>query len=219
MPTAGVLIYTRTAGYRHDSLLAAAAALAGLARERGWRADVTDDPGAFTPEGLAGRPAVVLLSTTGTVLTPGGRTAFEAYLRGGGALLAVHAAANAEPDWPFYGELLGTRFAGHPALQPGRVLVEDPGHPATAPLPAVLEWTDEWYDFTSPPRAAGVHVLARVDESSYEGGTHGDDHPLVWCRAVDRGRFLFTALGHAAEAYEDPSFRAHLGGALDWLTA
>ncbi|MFB7513453.1 ThuA domain-containing protein [Streptomyces sp. NPDC056144] len=219
MPTADVLIYTRTAGYRHDSLPAAAAALADLARERGWGADITDDPAAFTPEGLAGRPAVVLVSTTGTVLTPEGRTACEAYLRGGGALLAVHAAANAEPDWPLYGELLGTRFAGHPDLQPGTVLVEDPGHPATAPLPAVWEWTDEWYDFTSAPRAAGVHVLARVDESSYEGGTHGDDHPLVWCREVGRGRFLFTALGHAAEAYEDPAFRAHLGGALDWLTA
>ncbi|WP_411112003.1 ThuA domain-containing protein [Streptomyces sp. c-19] len=219
MPTAHVLIYTRTTGYRHDSIPDGAAALTELAEELGWAAEVTEDPGAFTPERLARCAVVVLISTTGTVLTPEGRDAFEAYLRRGGALLAVHAAANAEPDWPFYGELLGTRFDGHPEIQPGLVLVDDHDHPATAPLPARWAWTDEWYNFTSDPRASGVRVLARADETTYRGGTHGADHPLVWCREVDRGRFFFTALGHAPETYRDPAFRAHLSGALTWLTA
>ncbi|WP_030550700.1 ThuA domain-containing protein [Streptomyces exfoliatus] len=219
MPTAHVLIYTRTTGYRHDSIPDGAAALTELAEELGWAAEVTEDPGAFTPERLARCAVVVLISTTGTVLTPEGRDAFEAYLRRGGALLAVHAAANAEPDWPFYGELLGTRFDGHPEIQPGLVLVDDHDHPATAPLAARWAWTDEWYNFTSDPRASGVRVLARADETTYRGGTHGADHPLVWCREVDRGRFFFTALGHAPETYRDPAFRAHLSGALTWLTA
>ncbi|AJF63621.1 ThuA domain-containing protein [Streptomyces vietnamensis] len=219
MPTADVLIYTRTAGYRHDSIPAGATALAELARELGRAAEVTEDPGVFTPERLGRCAVVVLLSTTGNVLTPEGRTAFEAYLRGGGSLLAVHAAANAEPDWPFYGELLGTRFDGHPEIQPGLVLVDDRDHPATAPLPARWARTDEWYNFTSHPGDAGVRILARADETSYRGGTHGDDHPLVWCREADRGRFFFTALGHASETYRDPAFRAHLSGALAWLTA
>ncbi|MER5964745.1 ThuA domain-containing protein [Streptomyces sp. NPDC002057] len=222
MPTADVLIYTRTAGYRHESIPDGAAALTELARDLGRTAEVTEDPGALTPGRLAGCAVVVLLSTTGTVLTPEGRAAFEAYLRGGGALLAVHAAANAEPDWPFYGELLGTRFDGHPEVQPGAVLVDAHDHPATAPLPDRWEWTDEWYNFTSDPRGnggSGVRVLARADETTYLGGTHGADHPLVWCREVDRGRVLFTALGHAPETYRDPVFRAHLSGALTWLTA
>ncbi|WP_306326788.1 ThuA domain-containing protein [Streptomyces venezuelae] len=257
MPTADVLIYTRTAGYRHDSIPDGAAALTELARDLGRAAEVTEDPGVFTPGRLARCAAVVLLSTTGNVLTPEGRVAFEAYLRGGGALLAVHAAANAEPDWPFYGELLGTRFDGHPEIQPGVVLVDGPDHPATAPLPARWAWTDEWYNFTTDPRGtdgrgtgsrgidpggtdrcgsgsrgtdpggtasagaseSGVRVLARADESTYRGGTHGDDHPLVWCREIDRGRMFFTALGHAPETYRDPVFRAHLSGALTWLTA
>ncbi|APE19810.1 MULTISPECIES: ThuA domain-containing protein [Streptomyces] len=232
MPTADVLIYTRTAGYRHDSIPDGATALTELARDLGRAAEVTEDPGVFTPGRLAGCAAVVLLSTTGNVLTPEGRSAFEAYLRGGGALLAVHAAANAEPDWPFYGELLGTRFDGHPEIQPGVVLVDGHDHPATAPLPARWAWTDEWYNFTSDPRGtdrlgtgapgaseSGVRVLARADESTYRGGTHGDDHPLVWCREIDRGRMFFTALGHASETYRDPAFRAHLSGALSWLTS
>ncbi|MFI8520652.1 ThuA domain-containing protein [Streptomyces sp. NPDC085481] len=220
MPTQDVLIYTRTAGYRHDSIPAAAAALAELAAAAGFGAEATEDPGAFTPDRLARCAAVVLLSTTGTVLTDAGRAAFETYVRGGGGLLAVHAAANAEPDWPFYGALLGTRFDGHPEIQPGTVCVDDPAHPAAAHLPARWEWTDEWYNFTANPRATGVHVLARADETRYRGGTLGADHPLVWCReaAQDRGRVLFTALGHASEAYADPAFRAHLAGALHWVT-
>ncbi|MFD3534069.1 ThuA domain-containing protein [Streptomyces sp. NPDC058664] len=226
MSTADVLIYTRTTGYRHESIPDGAAALAELAHDLGRPAEVTEDPGAFTPGRLAGCAVVVLLSTTGNVLTPEGRAAFEAYLRGGGAVLAVHAAANAEPDWPFYGDLLGTRFDGHPEIQPGIVLVDDHDHPATAPLPDRWARTDEWYNFTSDPRGTGaktgpdrVRILARADESTYRGGTHGDDHPLVWCRQVDRGRFFFTALGHAPETYRDPAFRAHLSGALAWLTA
>ncbi|WP_338498415.1 ThuA domain-containing protein [Streptomyces sp. SJL17-4] len=230
MPTPDVLIYTRTTGYRHDSIPAGAAALTELARDLGRTAEVTEDPGAFTAGRLAECSVVVLLSTTGNVLTPEGRAALEAYLRGGGALLAVHAAANAEPDWPFYGELLGTRFDGHPEIQPGTVLVDDHDHPATAPLPARWAWTDEWYNFTSDPRGnatstpresgkSGVRILARADETSYRGGTHGDDHPLVWCREIDSGRLFFTALGHASETYRDPVFRAHLSGALTWLTA
>ncbi|MFF3837834.1 ThuA domain-containing protein [Streptomyces sp. NPDC001930] len=246
MPIPDVLIYTRTTGYRHDSIPDGAAALTELAHDLGRKAEVTEDPEAFTPGRLAECAVVVLLSTTGNVLTPEGRAALEAYLRGGGALLAVHAAANAEPDWPFYGELLGTRFDGHPEIQPGIVLVDDHDHPATAPLPPRWAWTDEWYNFTSDPRGSGksgdcadpgdraesgagadpggsagsrVRILARADEASYRGGTHGDDHPLVWCREIDAGRMFFTALGHASETYRDPVFRAHLSGALTWLTA
>ncbi|WP_198422429.1 ThuA domain-containing protein [Streptomyces sp. QHH-9511] len=218
MPQRNVLIYTRTAGYRHDSIPAGAAALTELAGAAGFAAETTEDSGAFTSERLAGYAAVVFLSTTGTVLTPEGRTAFATYVLGGGGFLAIHAAANAEPDWPFYGDLLGTRFDGHPEIQPGVVCVEAHDHPSTAPLPERWSWTDEWYNFTSNPRGTGVRVLARADESTYRGGTLGADHPLVWSRELGRGRVFFTALGHAAEAYESKTFRAHLSGALLWAS-
>ncbi|MCJ0875083.1 ThuA domain-containing protein [Streptomyces sp. AP-93] len=218
MPTSDVLIYTRTAGYRHHSIPAGAAAFVGMAQESGFGAEATDDPEVFTHERLERCAAVVLLSTTGPVLTDQARAALETYVRAGGGFLAVHAAANAEPDWPFYGELLGTRFAGHPPLQPGLVHVEDPAHPATAHLPTEWAWTDEWYDFTSHPRDAGVRVLLRADESTYTGGTHGTDHPLSWCHEKAGGRFFFTALGHTPESYAAPAFRAHLSGALHWAT-
>ncbi|MDX2393557.1 ThuA domain-containing protein [Streptomyces sp. DK15] len=219
MPTSDVLVYTRTAGYRHDSIPAGADAFVDLSRHVGLEAAVTDDPAEFTGERLERCVAVVLLSTTGSVFTDPARSALESYVRRGGGLLAVHAAANAEPGWPFFGDLLGTRFAGHPPLQPGLVHVEDTAHPATAHLPAEWAWTDEWYDFTSPPRDAGVHILLRADESTYRGGTHGADHPLSWCHEKAGGRFFFTALGHTSESYTAPAFRAHLSGALHWAAS
>ncbi|EGX56514.1 glycosyl hydrolase [Streptomyces zinciresistens K42] len=209
-----LLVHTRTADYRHASIPAGVEALRALG---GFEVDHTEDPASFERP-LDGYAAVVFLSTSGEVLTPAGRTRLAAYVEAGGGFVGVHAAACTEYDWPYYGELLGARFARHPAHQPGTVVVEDADHPATRHLPAAWDFTDEWYDFRTNPRGA-VRVLARADESSYEGGGMGADHPLVWCRDQGAGRVFYTALGHAAEAYADPHFRTHLEGALAWSSA
>ncbi|MFJ9656997.1 ThuA domain-containing protein [Streptomyces griseoflavus] len=206
-----LLVYTRTTDYRHESIPAGVAALRDLGV---FDVEATEDPAVF--ERPLGRyAAVVFLSTSGEVLTPAGRERLAAYVEGGGGFAGVHAAACTEYDWPYYGELLGARFDRHPALQPGRVVVEDHGHPATRHLPAVWEFTDEWYDFRTSPRPA-ARVLLRADESSYEGGGMGPDHPLAWCRDQGAGRVFYTALGHAADAYGDPAFLAHLRGGIGW---
>ncbi|GAB2859062.1 ThuA domain-containing protein [Streptomyces deserti] len=209
-----LLVYTRTTAYRHDSIPAGIAALRTLGA---FETDATEDPAALEKP-LDGYAAVVFLSTSGEVLTPAGRERLAAYVESGGGFVGVHAAACTEYDWPYYGELLGARFAGHPLYQPGKALIEDRDHPATRHLPAVWDFTDEWYDFRTNPRGT-VRVLARADESSYDGGAMGDDHPLVWCRAQGAGRVFYTALGHAPEAYEDPDFRAHLRGGISWAAA
>ncbi|MDN3256465.1 type 1 glutamine amidotransferase [Streptomyces sp. DSM 42143] len=206
-----LLVYTRTTDYRHDSIPAGIAALRALGD---FTVDATEDPAALERP-LTPYAAVVFLSTSGEVLTPAGRERLAAHVEGGGGFAGVHAAACTEYDWPFYGELLGARFDRHPAYQPGRVVVEDRDHPATRGLPPVWDFTDEWYDFRTSPRGT-VRVLARADESSYEGGGMGEDHPLVWCREQGAGRVFYTALGHAAEAYADPDFLAHLRGGVQW---
>lgn len=208
---ARLLVYTRTADYRHDSIPDAVAAVRSL---DGFTGDATEDPAALE-QPLQRYAAVVFLSTSGEVLTPAGRDRLAGYVEAGGGFAGVHAAACAEYGWPYYGRLLGARFARHPAYQPGRVVVEDPAHPATRHLPADWDLTDEWYDFESSPRGA-VRVLLRADESSYEGGGMGEDHPLAWCREQGAGRVFYTALGHASDVYADPAFRAHLAGGLEW---
>ncbi|MCI4140617.1 MULTISPECIES: ThuA domain-containing protein [Streptomyces] len=209
-----LLVYTRTTGYRHDSIPAGIAALRALG---GFEVRAREDPAALE-EPLDRYAAVVFLSTSGEVLTPAGRERLTAYVEGGGGFAGVHAATCTEEDWPYYGELLAARFAGHPPVQPGRALVEDRDHPATRHLPPVWETTDEWYDFSASPRP-NAHVLLSADESSYAGGTMGDDHPLAWCRTQGAGRVFYTALGHPAEAYADPLFLDHLRGGITWAAA
>ncbi|MFJ9249867.1 ThuA domain-containing protein [Streptomyces sp. NPDC101776] len=206
-----LLVFTRTTAYRHDSIPAAVTAVRTLGP---FAVDATEDPAAFE-RALDDYAAVVFLSTSGEVLTPTGRQLLAAYVESGGGFVGIHAAACTEYDWPYYGDLLGARFDRHPAYQPGRAVIEDRAHPSTQHLPAVWQFTDEWYDFRTSPRSS-THVLVSADESSYAGGRMGDDHPLAWCHGKGEGRVFYTALGHASEAYEDPGFRAHLLGGINW---
>lgn len=216
MTSEQLLVFTRTAGFRHDSIPEGIAAFRDLGAEQGRPVLATEDP-AELAAALPGSAAVVFLSTTGEVLTDAARDALRAHQEAGGGFLGVHSASGTEYDWPWYGELVGARFDGHPALQPGVVRVTDHGHPATAHLPHRWRFTDEWYHFTAGP-SGRVRVLATADESTYTGGRMGEDHPLVWCHEHTGGRAFYTALGHTAEAYTDPDFRAHLRGALAWVT-
>ncbi|MER5220851.1 ThuA domain-containing protein [Streptomyces flaveus] len=210
-PDPRVLVYTRTTAYSHDSIPDGIAAIRFLGAAHGFTVYTTEDPESFDAP-LDPYAAVVFLSISGDVLTPAGRAHLAAYIEVGGGFGGVHAAACTEYDWPYYGKLLGAGFVRHPDYQPGKLLVEDREHPATQHLPTVWEFTDEWYDFRASPRDS-VRVHASADESSYDGGGMGDDHPLVWCREQGSGRVFHTALGHASEAYtQDRQDLAVVGG-------
>ncbi|MEU6241485.1 ThuA domain-containing protein [Streptomyces sp. NPDC047024] len=212
-----VLVFSKTAGFRHDSIPDGIAAVQQLGATDGLTVDATEDAGAFTARNLRRYDAVVFLSTTGDVLNPAQQRAFEGYIRQGGGYVGVHAAADTEYDWPFYGGLAGAYFQSHPAIQPATVVVEDHAHPSTAQLPTRWERTDEWYNYRSDPRDR-AHVLASLDESTYSGGTMNGDHPIAWCQEYQGGRAFYTGGGHTKESYADPAFRAHLLGGLRWAT-
>ncbi|MEU3979088.1 ThuA domain-containing protein [Streptomyces sp. NPDC026672] len=210
-----VLVFSKTAGFRHDSIPEGIAAIRELGGTNGFRVDTTEDATAFTGRNLRRYDAVVFLSTTGDVLDAGQQKAFEGYIRHGGGYVGVHAAADTEYDWAFYGGLAGAWFQNHPAIQPATVNVEDRGHPATSGLARTWERTDEWYNYRSNPRER-AHVLASLDESSYSGGTMNGDHPIAWCQDYQGGRSFYTGGGHTKESYADPAFRQHLLGGIRW---
>jgi type 1 glutamine amidotransferase len=208
-----VLLFSRTTGFRHDSIPDAVAAIGALGAEHGFAVDATEDPAAFEDGRLAAYRAVVFLLTTGDVLDPAQQAAFERYVRAGNGYVGVHSASDTEYDWPWYGGLVGAYFGGHPAIQTATLHVEDRAHPSTAGLPAAWVRSDEWYNFRANPRAA-VRVLARLDETTYAGGTMGDDHPIAWYHAYDGGRAWYTAGGHTPESYAEPLFLEHLLGGI-----
>ena len=214
-PRFSVLVFTGTEGPRHASTPAGSRALRRLGAAHDFRVDTTTAVSAFAPDRLARYDAVVFLNTSGDVLSEAQERAFRSYVEAGHGFVGVHAAAAAEPDWDWYGGLVGARADTATGVQPATVHVSDPVHPATRSLPVAWARTDAWYDYQSNPRGT-VHVLATLDEQSYDGGTMGPDHPIAWAHRHDGGRSFYTGGGHTAESFSDPQFRAHLLGGLEW---
>lgn len=209
-----VLVFTKTAGWRHEALPTVVAALQRLGAQEGMAVDATEDATEFNTANLARYRAVVFASTTGDVLDDAQQAAMETFVRNGGGFMGIHAAADTEYEWPWYGELVGAWFESHPpGLQTSRVLFEG----LQPDAPAAWTVTDELYNYRSNPRTR-VQVLATVQESDYEGGTMGKDHPIAWCHAYDGGRAWYTGLGHEAGMYEDPIFLWQLTQGLRYAT-
>jgi type 1 glutamine amidotransferase len=214
-PRFQVLVFSKTTGFRHDSIPAGVGAIRQLGRAGGFSVKATESGSLFTKKRLRRFEAVVFLNTTGEVLDPKQQSAFQAYIRRDGGFVGVHSAADTEYDWPFYGGLIGARFKQHPAVQQAAIEVVDRRHPSTRQLPQRWTRTDEWYDFQANPRGS-VHVLAVLDESIYSGGTMGPDHPIAWCHPFRGGRSWYTGGGHTTESYAEPGFRKHLLGGIRW---
>ena len=200
-----VLVFTKTAAFRHASIPAAVAALRALAGRHGLAVDHTEDAAAFGEGNLRRYRAVVFANTTGDVLDAAGQRALEGYIAGGGGYLGIHAAAATEYGWPWYGALVGAYFRSHPpGPRTGTVSL-------ARPAGGWHRWrvTDEFYNYHSNPRPR-VTVIATLDERTYRGGEMGADHPIAWCQSFAGGRSWYTGLGHFPELYADPMFLAHL---------
>lgn len=222
-PTAGaprLLVFSRTRGFRHDSIPAGLNALAQLATQRGYGLDATEDGATFTDAALSPYAAIVFLSTTGDVLNDAQQAAFERYIAAGRGYVGVHAAADGEYDWPYYGALVGAYFAGHSQVVSATLRAEPVTHGAVSGVPAPWSRTDEWYGFRTNPRPSAT-ILLTVDESSYDPGQGrmGADHPVAWYHEHGGGRAFYTALGHTRETYTETTFLSHLLGGLEWAAA
>ncbi|MGH9366198.1 MAG: ThuA domain-containing protein [Thermoanaerobaculia bacterium] len=210
-----ILVFSKTAGFRHASIPDGVAAIRRLGAENGFEVDATEDASVFDDARLEAYDAVVFLLTTGDVLDSGEQAAFERYIRSGGGFVGVHSASDTEYSWPWYGDLVGAYFANHPAIQSAVVRVADRLHASTRELPERWARADEWYNFASNPRGK-VHVLATLDEATYSGGSMGADHPISWCRFVHGGRSWYTGMGHTSESFSEASFLAHLLGGVQF---
>ncbi|WP_127531062.1 ThuA domain-containing protein [Paenibacillus kobensis] len=210
-----VLLFTKTEEFRHDSIPTAIETIKALGKSNGFEVEATEDSNVFTDQQLSKYKAVVFLLTTGDVLNESQQAAFERYIKAGNGYVGVHAAADTEYGWKWYGGLVGAYLKKHPVDQKATVIVDDRTHPSTSALPLRWERTDEWYDYQLNPRG-NVHVLARVDEGSYSGGTMGADHPISWCSRYSGGRSWYTGGGHTAASFTEPLFQQHLLGGIEY---
>lgn len=222
-----ILVYSRTASFRHGSIAPSWAAIAEIAQARGWSVTFTEDPAWFDAERLEQFDAVVFALSSGNTLSPGRQAAFRSFIESGGGFVGLHSAGDASVTWDWYrNELIGARFIGHPlnpGVRSGTIRIEDDTHPATAGLPRRWYRIDEWYSFDASVRGR-FHVLATLDEDSYVQGnwndgaalSMGDDHPIIWNRCVGEGRSFYSALGHTDESYAEDGVRSVIAGGISW---
>ncbi|MFO7846152.1 MAG: ThuA domain-containing protein [Balneolaceae bacterium] len=210
-----MLVFSKTDGFRHQSIEAGQEALQKLGEENGVGVTVTEDASMFTDENLSGYDAVIFLNTTMTVFNGEQRDAFQAYIQNGGGYAGIHSAADTEYDWPWYGELVGAYFDNHPPGTPNaNVLLVDSNHPSTEMLPETWNRDDEWYNYQE--FEDHINVLLELDTDSYEGSDHPDNHPIAWYHEFDGGRSFYTGLGHTEESFSDDQFLAHLWGGIQY---
>lgn len=208
-----VLVFSKTSGFKHNSIPAGIAAVQKLGVENGFDVDTTKNAAYFHEDSLQRYSAVIFLNTTGNVLDYRQEAAFERYIQAGGGFVGVHAATDTEYDWRWYGKLVGGYFHSHPRTQEARFIIKDTNFPATEFFSdSVWQRTDELYNFKM--LNPDVNVLITVDESSYEGGNHGAYHPMAWYHQYDGGRAFYTELGHTPESYSEENYLKHLLGGI-----
>lgn len=212
-----VLVFSKTEGYRHESIETGIEAIKKLGSENNFTVEVTEDASVFNEAYLKDFMTVVFLNTTGNVLDPVQQSQMERFIQAGGGYVGIHAATDTEYGWPWYGKLAGAYFDSHPMnpnVQEGKVIVVQPNHASTESLPESWEVADEWYNFKSLDPANSI--LMTVDESTYEGGTNGPNHPIAWFKEYDGGRSFYTAMGHTKEQFLDSKFLSHLLGGIKY---
>lgn len=215
MDQGSLLVFTKTDGWRHKSIPAGVQAVKEIGSENGYAVDHTEDATLFNEANLGRYDAVIFLNTTENILNEQQQDAFKAFIQNGGGFVGIHAATDTEYDWPWYNRLVGAYFAGHPRVQEATVRVIDKGHPATSHLPDAWSATDEWYNFKSIQ--PDLHVLARLDETTYEGGENGENHPIAWYHEFDGGRAFYTGRGHTPESFSEALFRKHILGGIKYV--
>jgi type 1 glutamine amidotransferase len=211
-----VLIYSKTKAYHHECIEPGGKALQDYFNDAGISSTMTADSSVFTKAKLSEYDVVMFFQTTGNVLDSAQQVAFENYYKSGKGFVGVHAASDTEYDWPWYGKLVGAYFASHPDIQHHVIEKVDTAHISCKHLPFRWKRMDECYNFKSLPQ--NVNVLLVADETTYQGGLHGDYHPMSWYHQYDGGRSFYTALGHTVESYQDTLMLEHILQGVIWAS-
>jgi type 1 glutamine amidotransferase len=230
-----LLVYSRTAGFRHSSIPVGVRAITLMGdKTRAYEVYATEDESFFEPEKLNKFDAVLMLNTTGACLRPKGGTKEEQdqreealkkslveFVSGGKGLLGIHAATDTyhqrgKTTWKEYTQMMGGAFAGHPWHKNVPVKNLEPRHPLNAAFAGKdFEVTDEIYQFaldTAQPTER--KFLLALDTSKMDDATRGNrkqdgPYPISWVSTFGKGRTFYCSLGHREEIYWNPAILRH----------
>lgn len=185
-----LLVFSRTNGFRHQSIVTGKIALAEMGKKTGaYEAVITEELSHFEKDKISQYDAICFLSTTQNPFSPfkdhfmkmSAEEKVEAkkyelqlkenlmdFVKGGGGFVGIHAATDTFYEWPEYGEMINGYFDGHPwgANSQVNIFVE-PGqekHPLTAMFEGErMDFKEEIYQFKAPYDSSKVQMLLRLD--------------------------------------------------------
>ncbi len=217
-PTPKVLVFSKTEGFRHTSIEAGIEAVKKFGEENGFEVEATEDASLITESYLNQFDAVVFMHTTGDIFDDFQQYEFKRYCQAGGGFVGIHAAADTEYSWPWYGELVGAYFNGHPNnpnVRNADIIRVNDTHTSCTHLPEKWNRDDEWYNYKNLNE--DMTVLLNLDETSYEGGTNGENHPISWIHDRGDNKMFYTGLGHTDESFSEEPFLKHILGGITYV--
>jgi type 1 glutamine amidotransferase len=230
-----LLVYSRTAGFRHSSIPVGIRAITLMGdKTRAYEVYATEDESVFEPERLNKFDAVLMLNTTGECLRPKAGTKEEQdkreealkkslveFVSGGKGLAGIHAATDTyhrggKTTWTEYTQMMGGAFAGHPWHKSVPVKNLEPKHPVNAAFGGQdFEITDEIYQFaldTAQPTERKFLLaldVSKMDDASRGNRKQDGPYPISWVSTFGKGRTFYCSLGHREEIYWNPAILKH----------
>ena len=236
LPTASakpieVLVYSATAWYRHPEIPRLNGFLARLGAKHDIKVSISENSDDLKA-GSLGRYDVLLFNNStnlGESVPEKTRKEIIAWFKNGGGIMAMHAGIVQNGTWPELIAIAGCDFDADSEYMEARFVVDPKaeGDPVVAGKKKEFKYTADWLSFNRPVTGLpGVEVLFRLDEKSYtpvrdhpsyvDKKPMGPDHPICWRRKMEKGRYLFTGLGHDIRSIDTDFARAHLVAAIQW---
>ena len=200
-----------------------------LAADSNFTIDYSTHADTMTEALLANYQLIIQLDYVPYGWKPETMTAFQNYIeQGRGGWVGFHHATllgefDGFPMWPWFsGFMGGIRWKDYIGrFAKATVHIEDPRHPVMEGIPdsfAVMK--EEWYTYDRSPRP-NVHVIANVDESSYQPDTtvKMGDHPVIWTNEKMRARNIYIFMGHSPILFDDPVYKKIFSNAIFWVAA
>lgn len=132
--------------------------------------------------------------------------AFEAFVTGGGGVLAIHSATASFKDADRFTDILGGKFTGH---GPVETFTLTPASTESQIFNSIPEFqvTDELY----------LHDLQPDIETHFTTLYEGQPVPVVWTRTHGNGRICFACPGHRATTMRVKENQLILAHGLTWV--